>query len=145
MRILLLVCGLSLGVAPSAFAQTHPCDLTAPTAYQVRRADVIRAGFCYPSQEDDGTPIPLGETRFRLMVAGTPTLYRDLGLLAPATGPNAAGLYYYESSTFTVPADVALAVTAEWNGVLASSPIISIDVRGGPKAPSGLRVVISQG
>lgn len=124
-------------------AQTHPCDQTAPSTYQIRRNEAGRVGFCHAPQEEDGTPITLGQIRFVAINATTSQIVLDFGLMQPQTGANAAGLYYYESAPQFFAADLSLAVIAEFNGLpsLPSTPIV-IDVRGGPKAPTGLRVVI---
>ena len=141
--MLRIVCGLVGGllVAAPLSAQTHPCDTTQPTTYQIRRDQAVRVGFCHSQQEDDGTPIALGQIRFRVMTT-TNTLIADLGLLSPVTGANAAGLYYFESPSRFFTADVNLLVTAEFNAVVVPSTPILVDVRGGPKAPSGVRVTL---
>jgi hypothetical protein len=130
------------GAISPASAQTHPCDVTTPTTYQVRRDQSVRVAFCHTQQEDDGTPIALGQIRFRVVNASTQALIVDLGLLTPLTGPNAAGAYYFESSSRFFTADVNLLVSAEFNAVVVPSTPILVDVRGGPKAPISPRVVL---
>lgn len=140
-----ILVGLCLGLPVPVFAQTHPCDKAVPTTYQVQRNTVLRVGFCHSQQEDDGTPIPLGQLHGYL-VTDAGTLLKDLGMVAPVTGPSVSGDYYFEPAvTFTVSADVRVTVQVEYNGVraLQATPIL-LDVRGGPKAPSGTRIVISE-
>lgn len=147
MRPVLFVLGLLLLVlacAAPGFAQTHPCDIQASPSIQIRRNDPGRVTFCHELRDDVGDPIPVGQVRFYLLDAATKTLIENLGLLQPVTGPNAAGSYYYEQSQpRTYAADVSIVVIAEYNATqsLPSTPF-EIDVRGGPKAPSGLRLVL---
>ena len=124
------------------FGQTHPCDTTPPTTYQVRRDEAVKVGFCHNQQEDDGTPIALGQIRFRLVNAASGGVIADLGLLSPVTGPSATGQYYFESPSRTFPGDVNVTVSAEYAGQLAvaATPIF-VDVRGGPKPPTNLRIL----
>jgi hypothetical protein len=141
LRTLALVGGL-LGMPLVVSAQTHPCDVTAPTTYQIRRDQSVRVAFCHTQQDDEGGPIALGQIRFRVVNASTQALIVDLGLLTPLTGPNAAGAYYFESSSRFFTADVNLLVSAEFNAVVVPSTPILVDVRGGPKAPISPRVVL---
>lgn len=144
MRTLLLSGAFALLFVPDLSAQTHPCDGTQPTSFAVQRSTVVRVAFCHSQKEDDGvTPIPIGQIRFRLVTTSN-VLIADLGLLSPLTGPNANGDYYFESPTRTFTADTNLYVSAEYLGSVVPSTPILVDVRGGPKAPSGVRVVISQ-
>jgi len=130
-------------VAPSlALAQTHPCDSTTSSTYQVRRDQSVRVGFCHSQQEDDGTPIALGQIRFRLVNATTGALIADLGLLAPVTGANASGQYYFESPSRFFTVDTNVAVSAEYTSVVVPSTPIFVDVRGGPRPPTGVRITL---
>lgn len=123
-------------------AQTHPCDVTTANTYVVRRDTSVRVAFCHDQKEDDGvTPIALGQIRFRIINASTQAIIADLGLLSPITGPNAAGKYYFESPNRFFTADTNVAITAEYNSVVISSTPIFVDVRGGPRAVTGVRVV----
>lgn len=133
---------LLLVLCASEAAAQHPCDAPQQTTAQVRRADQLVAGWCYPAVDDLGNPIPFGVTRFQLM-AGT-TQIADMGLLQPRTGANSQGLYYYEAGPFTFAQDVTVHVVAVYDGVTSlPSNSVLVDVRGGPKAPSGARIVIS--
>lgn len=123
--------------------QIHPCDIPDTPTVQVRRSDVLKLGFCYPSVDDEGASIPLGLTQFILY--NGPNQIWDMGLMQPVTGPNSNGLYYYEhDSTFSLAADNQFILVAIFGGIssLPSSPLF-VDVRGGPKMPSGIRVIIS--
>src|ERR1051325_6410598 len=127
--------------AAIANAQTHPCDSTNPTIYPVHRADVLKIGFCEPAVDDAGDPVPLGAIRFLISNVTTGAV-GDLGLLQPQGGPNGNGLYYYEAAIGSFAADANVRVIAQYNGVDALSPTVTIDVRGGPKPPTNLRVVV---
>jgi hypothetical protein len=142
-RLILAWLVVWLGVPVVAFAQ-HPCDLAVPTEIQVRRADHLQATWCFEAVDDAGDSIPLGATRFAL-VSGTTELV-DLGMTQPTGGPNAAGAYYYVSTaTLSVTQDVSVRVSATYNGVTAVSVTpFFIDIRGGPKPPSGVRIIILQ-
>lgn len=137
----LLVFFLALVFVPHAFAQTHPCDVTVPTLYRVHRATPVRAAFCHEPVDDEGTAIPLGQIAFTLLVDTVPV---ELGLLVPVGGPNAANLYFYESASMTFAQDATLSVRATYDEVtsLPSTPI-TLDIRGGPKVPRLLRVLVS--
>lgn len=142
MRRTLFACLLLLIGSSDLLAQSHPCDATQPTTFAVQRNQSVRVGFCHDQRDEDNIAIPLGQIRFRLVNASTQALIADLGLLSPLTGPNAAGLYYFESPQRFFTADVNLAVSAEYSTLAATSLPIFIDVRGGPKPPSGARVVL---
>lgn len=139
-----ILAALFLLLSNPVYAQTHPCDGTVPNSYQIRRDQSAAVGFCHSQQDDEGGPIAIGAIRFRIINASTQAVIADLGLLAPLTGPNAAGLYYFQSPARTFAADVNIAVSAEFNQIVVPSTAIFLDVRGGPKAPVGTRVVISQ-
>ena len=141
-RILGFVCGLLVIPSLGNSQTSHPCDTTPPTVYQIRRDQLVAVGFCHSQQEDDGTPIAIGAIRFRLVNATGGTLIADLGLLAPVLGPNAAGLYYFQSPTRFFTADVNVTVSAEFQQVVVPSTPIFVDVRGGPKAPVGVRITL---
>lgn len=125
-------------------AQTHPCDGTQPTTYQIRRNDAGRFGWCHSQQDDDGGSIPFGSIRFRVIDAQTNAVLVDLGTPQPMTNTAGAAGYYFESQqSVSFSSDRVINISAEYNGftVLGSTPI-TIDTRGGPRAPSGLRIVL---
>lgn len=144
LRLLLCSCAL-FGLATRASAQTHECDQAELTTQQVRRNDSGPVAFCHDLVDDSGTAIPLGAVRYRLVNASTGAVIADLGLLQPSGPPNTGGEYPFRSTqTYSFASDTTIAVTAEYNGVVVPSQSLVIDVRGGPKVPSGLRIVISQ-
>lgn len=147
---LLIAWTLGWLLLPTLAMAQDPCAVPEQGSVQVRRNDQVRFAWCHELIDDVNDPIQPGTIRFRLMSvdannAPTGTLV-DFGTPQPVSGPWAGNKYYYEgTNAVSFAQDNRIAVTAEYNGVfsLPSTPVV-VDVRGGPKTPSGLRVVISQ-
>lgn len=125
-------------------AQTpHPCDITNPTTFTARRGQPIRLAWCHDQKDDDDQLIPLGQLHFYALNADNNNVIRDLGLMAPVGSPSASGDYYFETPQFSLQNDVRLNVAVEYNGMQAiSATPIFLDIKGGPKAPKGTRIVL---
>ena len=142
--VAVVVC-VVLSLAVLAEAQTDPCAGSAPSTTAVRRNDIVRVAWCHSLTDDEGQSIPSGQVHFYLLDSTTKSLILDLGMPQPLVAA-ANGLFYYEStSTYSFNSDALIVVIAEFNGIrsLPATPLL-VDVRGGPRSPSGVRVVLSQ-
>lgn len=115
MKIVFLVCAMSL-VAASAFAQTHPCDLTPPTAKTVLAGQPVTLSVCHPGTDTNGNPVTLEK------VYDNGVERASLSMTKSAT-PNSAG--FYEFTGPYTPASIAGLHTLTLtflNGALESPP-----------------------
>ncbi len=82
-------------VASAASAQTHPCDI--PVVQNPNLTSPVKATFCHTGKESDGTT-PIAS--WQAILDGTATVFK--GPLSPIGVANAAGLFYFETSTFQI-------------------------------------------
>lgn len=133
-RVLFVTAAL-LMVSTTGLAQSHPCDVQAPTVFREPSSQLpnLRLAWCYKPEDEDGIPIsePIG---FALQINGGPPI--DLGVVQPLLGPNTQGYYYYEAQTPRLTAGVlTLKAYTPMLGDSAASAAITLTLRGRPKAP----------
>jgi hypothetical protein len=80
---------LALVAAVEASAQTHPCDITAPSAQTIASAAPHRALFCQPGSENA-----------EAVIAWVDGQAVDLLPVTAKSAPSTSGLVLYETSLF---------------------------------------------
>lgn len=139
MKIALALC-VGLLVPAVAFAQ-HPCDVVNPTVYREPSSQLasLRVGWCFQPVDTNGVPIT-EQVGFALQMNSGPDV--DLGIVAPLSGPNAAGAYYFEARTTALAAGIITvkAYTVSL-GMSAQSDPITLTLLGSPKKPVNTAII----
>jgi len=94
-----------MGMAGSAVAQTHPCDVPPPSNPQL--TSPIRGAFCHNGRDADGNPVTV--TAFKLYIDNQLVWQ---GALSPIGPPTADGRSYYETPLVIVSRGNHVAETA---------------------------------